>query len=382
MFVFRKKNKDGKKIDQLLALLENDPENTKNRLKLADLYVRAGDKKSALPEYQRAAKYLSEEGFNLKAISIYKKILTLDGMSWNDYKSLASLYTEEGLLAEARRTYERILQIRPQDRETEEALKDLESDGERPADQEARNAPQEDNIQAKDSSEPVPIETLLPPSQHRETRHSPSWDVPAETPEETDMGGLSEKRDTTEEDFSPDHREDPQTSMGSLQTDDALQTMQSPDKEDLDSGDSLQGKLVQDLAVEDFMNVALPSEETDTPPTSPSPLDGPQSSPFNTSEAHPDSLGDDPNLHYHLGVAYREMELTDKAIEEFLKAFQQGNNPLECLIMLARCYFEKGLFEEAAEFIHRALKLESLTQHQINLLHRQLKEVEAVGKLD
>lgn len=74
MFVFRKKNKDGKKIDQLLSLLEKDPENTKNRLRLADFYLRTGDKKSAIREYQTAAKYLSGEGFNLKAISVYKKI--------------------------------------------------------------------------------------------------------------------------------------------------------------------------------------------------------------------------------------------------------------------------------------------------------------------
>jgi len=49
--------------------------------------------------------------------------------------------------------------------------------------------------------------------------------------------------------------------------------------------------------------------------------------------------------------------------------------------MLARCYFEKGLFEEATNFIRRALALENLTQDQIDLLHRQLEEVEAVGKV-
>ncbi len=48
--------------------------------------------------------------------------------------------------------------------------------------------------------------------------------------------------------------------------------------------------------------------------------------------------------------------------------------------MLARCHFEKGLFEDAARFIHRALKLNNLTQEQIDLLYHHLEEVEAVGK--
>ena len=62
-------------------------------------------------------------------------------------------------------------------------------------------------------------------------------------------------------------------------------------------------------------------------------------------------------------------------------ALDRGNKSLECLTMLAKCYFEKGLFQESAAFIHRALKLDNLTQDQINLLHRQLEEAEAVGKL-
>lgn len=443
MFVFRRKNKDGKKVEQLLGLLQEDPENTKHRLKLADLYVRAGNKKTAIPEYQTAAKQLKGEGFNLKAISIYKKIFTLGGTSLNDYKSLASLYTQEGLLAEARITYEKILQIAPQDRQAQEALDSLERGGEIPLDQETKNTFQEDETEAIGNSEPVPIETLLTPSQDEETRSDPSRDLGGGTLEEMDMGVSSDDREITREDIPPGDQEDPGITLSNTQAEDVPQTAPSLDEGKLDPGDSLHGKLLRDLDVGDLSgesetagegispkdgktleidieniqfddvcgitpllgeekpdpgdslngkllrdlaaealgNASFPSEETDTPPQSPATLDGPQLSPPNTSAPLPDPSGEDPNLHYHLGVAYREMDLIDKAIEEFTNALEQRNNPLECLIMLARCYFEKGLFEKAAEFIHQGLKLENLTQNQLDLLHRQLEEVEALGKL-
>lgn len=436
MFVFRKKNKNGKKINQLLSLTRKDPENPAHKVRLADFYLRAGDKKTAISEYQRAAKHLSGEGFNLKAISIYKIILNLGGMSLNDYKSLASLYTEEGLLAEAKRTYEKILQIDPLDQDAQAALKDLERGGTGPRGLETRNTFQEDEIEATDNGGPVPIETLLAPSQDGETRSDPLHDSLGETLEGVDVHGLSEHTEATGEDrgidvsnlqidglpqstqlldeekpnsgdtldgkllrdldvadlsdgeetaektLSPHGGEGPEIDVGNHQPGHIFKTTPSLDEEKLTPEESIGGKLLRDLATEELADAIVPSQnEIDTPPTNPSPLDSPQSSPSSSSEASPEPSGEDPNLHYHLGVAYREMELTDKAIEEFTKALPQGNNPLECLIMLAKCYFEKGLFQEAAGILHRALKLENLTQDQIGLLHQQLEDVEAVGKL-
>ncbi len=433
MFVFRKKNKASKKIDQLLDLIEKDPDNVKNRLRLADVYVRAGDKKSAIREYRAAAKHLCEEGFNLKTISIYKKIFALDGMSLSDYKSLASLYTEEGLLAEAARTYERILQIRPEDQDAQEALREISTSGE------TRN---ESETQATDISGPVPIESLLAPSQEEETRPDPSFDLLGQTlegidivgpsdeepgregifqeggeepaidtgnvqtdnaPEATltfheerpnpgdvlhgkllrdlDVSDLSDDRESSGEGLSSDRGNDQEIDVGNIQIDDVFETMQSFDEEKPHSEAPPHGQVLRDLTAEDLSNTSGSFEDNEPSLPRVPPLDASQPSPFDGSGKGPDPSGQDPNLNYHLGVAYREMELIDKAIEEFTKALEQGNNPLDCLIMLARCYFEKGLFDEATEFIHRALVLENLTQDQIDLLHRQLEEVEAVGKV-
>ncbi len=346
--------------------------------------MRAGNKKSAIVEYQTAAKSLSGEGFNLKAISIYKKILTLDSMSLDNYKSLAALYTNEGLLAEARITYKKILQIRPEDREAREALDRLEKGGESASEQDL-GIPKENTeqpletieTQAIDDSDPVPIETILAPTEDEGAFPDPFSDLPGQTL--ASPGVFEESRE--EEDISGAHGEDTAIDTLSTQTDNAFEMSAPPGEVETDVERSLQGTVLRDLTAEDISNTDPETDEIEPPDTNPPPTDSPLASPANILTATQDSSGEDPNLHYHLGVAYREMELTDKAIEEFIKALEQGTKPLECLIMLARCHFEKGLFQDATDFIHRALKLENLSQEQIDQLHHQLEEVQAVGNL-
>jgi tetratricopeptide (TPR) repeat protein len=381
MFAFRKKNKNNKELDKLLDLLQKDPENTKNRLKLADHYLRAGDKKSAILEYQTAASHLSEEGFNLKAISIYKKVLTLGSTSLGNYKSIAALYAEQGLIAEARRTYEKILQIRPEDQETQAALRELEKPRAPGPSHQGSHFLEEEPIQAIGESDPVPIEDLLVPSNLEEPPPESSLRTSEVNLENFDIGDFSDKGETGGAELSPDGGKDLEIDIGKIQPDDLLDIDQLPDEEGTEAKDSFHGTVLRDLTVEDISNDDFPSQEIDTPPVSPPSADSPQSAPLNNPHAHAEPSAEDPDLHYHLGVAYREMELADKAIEEFTKALDQGTKPLECLIMLARCHFEKGLFQDAADFLHRALRLDNLNQGQIDLLHRQLEEVEAVGKL-
>ncbi len=384
MFAFRKKNKPHKQIAQLLDLLKADPENTKHRLKLADSYLRAGNKKTAIVEYQTAAKSLTGEGFNLKAISIYKKILTLNSMSLDNHKSLAALYTSEGLLAEARRTYEKILQIRPEDREAREALDRLEKGGESASEQDigiprqnTENPFEMVETQATDDSHPVPIETILAPSEDEGTFPDPFSNLPGETPGSS--GVFEDSKE--EEDVSRGYEEDMAIDPGNTQTDNAFEMSAPPGEVETDVQRSPHGTVLRDLTAEDISNTDPETEEIEPPNTNPPPSDSPPAVPANILKATQDSSGEDSNLHYHLGVAYREMELTDKAIEEFIKALEQGTKPLECLIMLARCHFEKGLFQDATDFIHRALKLRNLSQEQIDQLHHQLEEVQAIGNL-
>ena len=52
---------------------------------------------------------------------------------------------------------------------------------------------------------------------------------------------------------------------------------------------------------------------------------------------------EDYETHYNLGIAYKEMSLTDEAISEFQRAAKSPQYAVECCSMLGLCFLEKGL---------------------------------------
>jgi len=77
---------------------------------------------------------------------------------------------------------------------------------------------------------------------------------------------------------------------------------------------------------------------------------------------------DDPQTHYDLGVAFREMNLLDEAIGEFqkvVKGAQKGTYPpnfLQVCTLLALCFMDKKLPAIAAKWYLRALELPDLDE--------------------
>jgi protein involved in temperature-dependent protein secretion len=61
-------------IEQLLSAVRADPTDARLRLKLGDVYARAGDLPSALEQYEWVAKYYARLGFALKAVAVYKQV--------------------------------------------------------------------------------------------------------------------------------------------------------------------------------------------------------------------------------------------------------------------------------------------------------------------
>lgn len=80
---------------------------------------------------------------------------------------------------------------------------------------------------------------------------------------------------------------------------------------------------------------------------------------------------DDPQTHYDLGVAFREMNLLDEAIGEFqkvLKGAQKGHYPpnfLQACTLLAVCFTDKKLPAIAAKWYLRALETPDLDEDAI-----------------
>jgi tetratricopeptide (TPR) repeat protein len=73
----------------------------------------------------------------------------------------------------------------------------------------------------------------------------------------------------------------------------------------------------------------------------------------------------DPNFNYNLGVASREMDFIDDAIEQFEIALEKNQCPFEAANMLALCHKEKGQWEKAAQAFQKALQVERIPKDQI-----------------
>ncbi len=72
---------------------------------LGDLYLKKGDKQKACETYHRTAKVFRDDGFSLKALAIYKKILNLDPSDANALRALGELNEEKNIAADAIKFY-------------------------------------------------------------------------------------------------------------------------------------------------------------------------------------------------------------------------------------------------------------------------------------
>jgi tetratricopeptide (TPR) repeat protein len=92
-------------IRQYLEILENDPSDLTLLNTVGDLYVRERNITEGLKQFQRLAEAYVREGFNVKAIAIYRKISKIDPNSVEVLLKLAELYQLQGLSREAREQY-------------------------------------------------------------------------------------------------------------------------------------------------------------------------------------------------------------------------------------------------------------------------------------
>ena len=77
--------------------------NTVNRI--GDLYAKLNKLKEANDQYQKVARYFADDGFYLKAIAVWKKVLKNDPSLLEGKASLGELYARQGLVAEAKQTF-------------------------------------------------------------------------------------------------------------------------------------------------------------------------------------------------------------------------------------------------------------------------------------
>jgi tetratricopeptide (TPR) repeat protein len=97
----------------------------------------------------------------------------------------------------------------------------------------------------------------------------------------------------------------------------------------------------------------------------------------------------DPYFNFNMGMACREMGFFDDAVEQFQIAFEKGQKPFEAAHMLALCFKEKGMRDEARQSFEKALQVEGIPQekklnikYELGLLYKeQGKQEEALELL-
>jgi len=95
-------------IDKAIAewekLIKEYPDGN-NYNTLGDLYLKKGDKQNAIDSFHKAANFFRHEGFSLKALALYKKILNINPSDPDSLFSLGELNEEKGLTTDAIKYY-------------------------------------------------------------------------------------------------------------------------------------------------------------------------------------------------------------------------------------------------------------------------------------
>ena len=90
-----------KALKEFGKLLKLDPRDSKVRLEMGDTYRRWGQVAEAIEAYSNVADQFMQEGFDARAVAVFKQIQNLQPTTFSHYEPLAELYQRMGLTAEA-----------------------------------------------------------------------------------------------------------------------------------------------------------------------------------------------------------------------------------------------------------------------------------------
>src|ERR1700683_5869255 len=97
---FLNQGKVAQAIAEYQQILRHDPKDQATLMTVGDLYARQADLGHAIEYFERLAQVYLDDGFNNKAIALFKKIGQLHPL-----ERLADLYVQQGILSEARPLY-------------------------------------------------------------------------------------------------------------------------------------------------------------------------------------------------------------------------------------------------------------------------------------
>ncbi|MBI1941458.1 MAG: tetratricopeptide repeat protein [Acidobacteria bacterium] len=109
-------------IKEYKRILEKEPSDLTLLNTIGDLYFREKNISEALNHFRQLADAYVKEGFTVKAIAIYKKIIKLEPNSVDPLLKIAELYTIQGLSREARDHYAQAVEFYKKKNQTDKAL--------------------------------------------------------------------------------------------------------------------------------------------------------------------------------------------------------------------------------------------------------------------
>ncbi len=98
---YAQKGAQDRALREYEQLLKLDPRDAKLRLELGDAHRRWGQLDEAAAAYRRVAEQYTAEGFDARAVAVYKQIQSLDPKGYAACEPLAELYQRMGLVSEA-----------------------------------------------------------------------------------------------------------------------------------------------------------------------------------------------------------------------------------------------------------------------------------------
>src|SRR6202453_893604 len=122
---FLNQGKVAQAIGEYQLILRNDPKDQATLMTVGDLFARQSDMPQAVEYFERLAHVYLNDGFNSKAIAIYKKIAKLAPNELAPLERLADLYVQQGVLSEARPLFLQIAEAHLKSNHSQKAVEVL-----------------------------------------------------------------------------------------------------------------------------------------------------------------------------------------------------------------------------------------------------------------
>ena len=111
-----------KALKDYATILKADPKDVNIRLKVGDIHLKQGKTDEAVSSYLKAAQQFTKDGFDSKAIALYKQVTKIDPKRYDVYLPLSELYQRLGLNSDALKALQTAADAYYRDGEKDQAL--------------------------------------------------------------------------------------------------------------------------------------------------------------------------------------------------------------------------------------------------------------------